>query len=178
MQHVGKRSTPSTLRLLGVVVVAVILVFFLIMALGTQDLLWFWPSFDAQPDAIIVRCYGDTLEVDPDSAAFQELVEALSQGLWGMKHWTELSLSYSTLQLYRYYEDTFVLEFIYNSPIRIHSHYRFFKNVDTLLIPLVGRHAGTYPIFGLRRGTPLAGSLHLETSDPLLDIVSGRGICP
>ena len=178
MQHVGQRSTPSMLRLLGVVVVAVILIFFLVMALGTQDLLWFWPAFDAQPDAIVIRCYGETLEVNTESTAFQELVESLSQGLWGMKQWTDLSLSYSTLQLYRYEEDTLVVEFMYNSPIRIHSHYRYFSNVDTLLVPLVGRHAGTYPIFGMRRGSPLAGSLHIETSDPLLDIVSESGLCP
>lgn len=178
MQHVGKRSAPSPLRLLGIVVVAVIFVFFLVMAIGTRDLLWFWPSFDAQPDAIIVRCYGETLEVDPESTAFQELVDALSQGLWGMKQWTDLSLSYSTLQLYRYREETLMLEFIYDSPIRIHSHYRFFGNVDTLIVPLIGRHAQTYPIFGMRRGKPSAGSLHLETSDPLLEIVSERGLCP
>jgi hypothetical protein len=159
-------------------VVVVILIFFVVMSVGTQDLLWFWPAFDAQPDAIIVRCYGDTLEVDPDSTAFQELVEALSQGLWGLKHWTDLSLSSSTLQRYRYWEDTFVLEFVYNSPIRIHSHYRYFSNVDTLIVPLVGRHAGTYPIFGLKQGSPSAGSLHLMTSDPLLEIVRERGICP
>lgn len=178
MQYVGKRSTPSMLPLLSVVVVAVILIFFLVMALSTQDLLWFWPAFEAQPDAIVIRCYGETFEVDPESTAFQELVETLSQGLWGMKQWTNLSLSYATLQLYRYWDDALVVEFIYNSPIRIHSHYRYFSNVDTLLVPLVGRHADTYPIFGMRRGAPGAGSLHIENSDTLLGIINERGLCP
>jgi len=173
----SQRYTPSLFQLLGVGFVAIVLVLYLAISLGTQDLLWFWPSFDAQPETILVHCYGETIQVEPETEANAKLVERLQQGLWGWKRWTDLSLSLATLQIYRYGDDSLVLEFIYVAPFRIHSQYRFFSHVDALIVPLDGRHAGAYPVFGLSDGDPMAGALHLKTNVPLLEAVREHDLC-
>jgi len=71
-----------------------------------------------------------------------------------------------------------VLELFYPEPIRIHSNYKFFSNVDQLLIPLDGRHAQTNAIFGLNQGVPTAGSMHIESIASISSYLQNQGICP
>lgn len=175
---VGEREAPSILKLLGVAAVGLLAVTYLTVAFSTEDALWFWPGFHARPASLFVHCDGRTLEVTSGSIAFEELVKRLDQGLWGWKRWTPLSMSDSTWMEYREGVGSQVLEFRYDRPVDIHSHFRFFKDVDTLVVPLRGRHAEACPVFGLRNGRPVAGALHLDDTATLLEVIRSESLCP
>ena len=57
------------------------------------------------------------------------------------------------------------------------SGFKFFKRLDTIIVPLDGRHASGNSVFGRLRGYPVAGSLHVETIEPILTTVEAQGLC-
>lgn len=175
---IGERTPPSILKLLSVAALGLSVMAYVSIAVNSEDLLWFWPAFDGQPESVLAYCGGQVVEVQPGSPAFERLVRGLNQGLWGWKQWSTLSLSTATWVEYRWGADSLVLEFRYSPPVKVHSYYRFFKDIDTLIVPLVGRNANAFPVFGLRNGRPGAGALHLDTNAPLLEIVQTESICP
>jgi hypothetical protein len=61
--------------------------------------------------------------------------------------------------------------------VRIHSFYKFFKNVDTIIIPLDGRHASSNSIFGRVRELSVAGSFHVESLQLVTTALGEQGIC-
>ena len=148
------------------------------IAVSTGDLLWFWPAFDGEPESILVHCEGRPRLVRPDSAAFEELSAGLNESFWGIKQWTELSMSEATWNDYVLSEKSKVLEYHYSPPESIHSYYRFFKSFDTLIVPLEGRHAQRSPVFGLKGDLIIPGSLQLESNEPLKEIIREYRLCP
>ncbi len=176
---IGSRSQPSILKLLTVGLALVLLVFYLIMSITTQDTLWFWPVFDAEPSVVVVYCYGSQVEIEAEDQGFQDLVAELRRGLFGLKHWTELSLSQATLEEYRDAgSDEVVLEYQFPAPVRIHSHYRLYSSIEALIVPLEGRHSTANSVFGLSRGRPTAGSLRLRDMVDFRGILRENDLCP
>lgn len=157
---------------------ALLLLGYLSIAVSTGDLLWFWPAFGARPMSIGIYCQGQLRSVRPGTEAFDQLTAQLSDGLWGLKRWTSLSMSESTWNEYVEGNESQVLEFRFNPPAKIHSYYRFFKNFDALIVPLKGRHANANPVFGLKGDRILAGALHLESNAPLMSVVHDQSLCP
>jgi hypothetical protein len=171
-------ASPSLLRFLGLAILFIAPVIYLIIALNTGDLLWISPFFNAEPAAIVVHCYGEDVPIDPNSEYFTEINGLVQQTLTGRKRWDPLTLSAVTYEEYQSQPTNMVLELYYGSKIRIHSRYKFFSNVDTLIIPLDGRHAQTNAIFGRTNEYISVGSFHVKTTTPLVEYISVEGICP
>jgi hypothetical protein len=171
-------TSPSLLRFFGLAILFIAPVIYLIIALNTGDLLWISPFFNAQPAAIVIHCYGEDIPLQPGSEQFNEINGLVKQTLTGRKRWDPLTLSAVTYEEYQTHPRMMVLELFYNSKIRIHSRYKFFSNVDTLIIPLDGRHAQTNAIFGRTNEYISVGSLHVKNTAPLVEYLSVEGICP
>jgi hypothetical protein len=171
------RTEPSLLQILVIAIIAVVLLAFLIISLNTGDLLWFLPNFDGLPARILVHCYGQDMIVNAGDPSYQAVNEAVNSSLSGSKRWDSLSMSDITYAEYQTSPNMMVMELPYDPPARIHSFYRFFKNFDTLIIPLDGRHAATNAVFGLMMGNIEAGSMHVATTQPILDVLEREGLC-
>lgn len=171
-------ASPSILKFVGLTILSIAPLIYFIIALNTGDLFWISPFFNAEPVAIVVHCYGDDVPIEPKSSQFNQAANLVNQTLTGRKRWDALSISAVTYQEYQSHPKMMVLELFYASPVRIHSRYKFFSNVDTLTIPLDGRHAQTNAIFGRNNEFPAAGSFHVKTTAPLVEYLAEQGICP
>lgn len=174
----GQKNTPSILNIFWIVIVSVVLIAYGVISLSTRDPLWFWPKFDNKPDHIVLHCYGENMVVDPYSEGFTEITQLVNQTLSGSKRWDPLSLSDTTYQDYLTDSKMMTLELDYPRAVRVHSDTLYFSNVDTLIIPLDGRHAAKNAIFGrTNEGEPVAGSLIVEKTSTLRNYLAGIGLC-
>lgn len=172
------KNKPSVLNIVWIVIISIVLIAYGTIALSTRDLLWFWPKFDNKPDQIILHCYGENMVVDPYSEGFSEITKLVNQTLSGSKRWDPLSLSDVTYQDYQSNPNMMTLELNYPQAVRVHTDTLYFSNVDTLIIPLDGRHAAKHAIFGrTREGDPTAGSLIVEKISIIRNYLAGVGLC-
>jgi len=163
--------------MLGMVVLIIAPLIYLIIAINTGDLLWVSPVFGYQPDRIIVHCFGEDVHLEASTPDFVAMTELVNQSLSGRKRWDSLSISDDTYQDYQSHPQMMVVELFYSNPIRVHSRYKFFSNVDRIIIPLVGRHTQTNPVFGRRLEFPAPGSFHVNTLAPVKDYLTENGLC-
>jgi hypothetical protein len=104
-----------------------------------------------------------------------------------LKRWDPLTMSEVTYDYYQMSGDALVLEFMYNPSVRVHSARRFFNNVNTLVVPLDGRHSNLYAVFGRVRvldqqnggimDASTSGAYMLNTTAPLMDFVEANALC-
>jgi len=178
MQHIGTRKSPSILSLILIVVIFLIIIGYLVISFGTGDFLWWNPKFSENPSAVVLHCYGQTININPGSYHFGALTDIVNESLSGRKRWDSLSLSEETYQEYQSNPNSMTIELFYNEPIRVHSNYKFFSSVDNIIIPLDGRHASYNTIFGQNQGVPVGGSLHIESIQPIGDYLKNQDLCP
>ena len=152
--------------------------FVLIIAFNTGDMLWFYPVFDEIPVGITLRCNGETTEIHPGDPAFAAVNNAVNEVITSTKRWDDLSLSDVTWEEYQTSDEVVVLILAYDPPVRIHSSYKFMKRIDTIVIPLVGRHAQDNTLFGRMGDYIAAGSFHFKTMAPIEEAVQAQGLCP
>jgi hypothetical protein len=145
--------------------------------MNTGDILWFWPIFNGNPHRIVVHCYGEDMVIEPGEASFEPVNSAVNDSLSGTKRWDSLSMSDNTYADYQTSSVMMVLELGYNPPTRIHSYYKFFKNIDTIIIPLDGRHASANTVFGRLRGNTLAGSFHVDSITNIVTTLGEHELC-
>ncbi len=187
MEH---QRRPSLLTPLLIAVVIILILAYLGIALNTQDALFFVKTFEEEPYQLLVHCFGDTLTLNRGSEQFDELNNIFNRAMSGDKYWDSLTMSDDTYNYYQTSEAVMVLELLYSPPVLVHSSVKFFKNVDTLVVPLVGRHASAYPVFGRTQtqhmnedgervveGISTAGSFHLENTAPILEYIESQGLC-
>jgi hypothetical protein len=177
MYTYNERKQPSLLNLLFTVAVILVFAAYGMIALSTEDPLWFWPVFDAQPVEIVVHCYGEPVSVSSTDAAFHPLAGAVNEMLSAEKRWDPLTLSDTTYTDYMNHPGMSVIEFRYQPAVRVHSIYKYFSNVDTLLIPIEGRHAQWNAIFGRFRDQNVSGSLMVESKESLIETLQANNIC-
>ena len=127
---------------------------------------------------MVVHCYGEDVPIQPGSEHFNEINRLVQETLTGRKRWDPLTMSAVTYEEYQGHPSMMVLELFYGSKIRIHSRYKFFSNVDTLIIPLDGRHSQTNAIFGRTNEYISVGSFHVKTITPLVEYLFEEGLCP
>ncbi|MBI4770500.1 MAG: hypothetical protein HY784_08855, partial [Chloroflexi bacterium] len=144
---------------------------------STEDLLWFWPRFDARPSAITVHCYGQDVYPAIGSQQFNQLTALVNEQISGYKNWDSLGISDATYQDYLSSPQMMTLELSYAPAVRVHSFYKFFSAVDTLLIPLDARHAESRAVFGRHRGQPNGGALHVQSIAPVKEYIAAAGLC-
>jgi hypothetical protein len=172
-----KPSSSSCLKavVIGIVIFAGML--FLITAMNTGDLLWFWSGFKEIPADIMVHCYGTDVEIVPGQPAFEVVNDAVNRSLSGTKRWDDLSMSDETYDEYQTSSTMMVIELVYDPPVRIHSQYAFFKDVNKLIIPLDGRHAEANAVFARTGGFTNAGSYHVKSTMLIVSALQEQGIC-
>jgi hypothetical protein len=163
--------------MLLVTVAALGIVYYLIVALNTGDPLWLRSDFNGQPIQFVIHCYGQDVVLGPASPAYASLNQAINQALSGPKRWDTLTLSDTTYQDYLSSPEMMVLAVDYSPPVRVHSAVKYFANVETMLIPLDGRHAQYNVVFGRNRGLPTAGSMYVESTSQITEIIAGQGLC-
>ncbi len=162
--------------ILTIALAAVFFVYFTIAAY-TKDAIWFWPVFDAQPGQIVIHCYGVESVLDGVSPDGQAITSMVNEQLSGDKRWGELTLRKETYDDYLNSPRMLVLELFYPEPVRVHSKSPFFSGINSLLIPLDGRYADQFIIFGLRDRKATGGSFYVETNQPLIDYLARTGLC-
>lgn len=172
-----KSRSPSLLGLIVTVVLLIIGLVYLFVSLNTQDPLWFISSFSARPSQIVINCYGSPVFVRPEDSRYDGLVNKVNEVLSGKKYWDQLTLSDNTYQEYQDTSEMMIMELFYAPRARIHSFYKYFSNLDSIVIPLDGRHASTYAIFGRVNNKNTAGSLHFDNMPQILEWVESQGIC-
>jgi len=172
-----KPSSPNLLQMAVISIALMAALVFFIIAVNTGDLLWFSSGYDEVAYRIVVHCYGSDVEVEPGSPEFTALNSAVNESLSGSKRWDELTMSDETYQDYQSSPVSMVVELTYSYPVGIHSQYKFYKSLDTLIIPLVGRHSEYNSIFGRRGEFFLSGSFHVKSIAPILEAVQENGIC-
>ncbi len=172
-----RSSSPSLLKavIAGVVIFGAIL--FFVVAMNTGDLLWFWPIFKEVPIGMTVNCYGKTVQIEPGQPAFEAVNNAVNSSLTGVKRWDQTSMSDVTYEEYKTSSQVVVLMLHYDPPVTVHSQYAFFKAVNWLIIPLVGRHAPTDAVFGIEGGYTDPGSYHVNSTAPIADALQAQGVC-
>ena len=178
MQHAGTRKDPSIRNLVIIVVIAMILVVYAIISFTTGDWLWFSNRFSELPNAVVLHCYGETTEINPGSFHFSRLTEIMNESMSGRKRWDSLTMSEGTYEEYQTSPQMLVVEFFYPEPVRVHSTYSLYSNVDNLVVPLDGRHAQTNAVFGQNDGVPTGGSLHIESADGFREYINNMDLCP
>jgi hypothetical protein len=119
--------------------------------MSTQDLLWVWPFFSEQSYEIDLHCYGEVVKFKPGSTQFNKLTDLVNDSISGSKNWDGTTLSDDSYSYYQTSDDVMVIELFYAPPVRIHTFYKFYGNVDTIIIPLDGRHSETNALFGRTR---------------------------
>jgi len=177
MQHVGTRNEPSFRNLIIIVLIVLVLVVYAIIAFATGDWLWFSSNFVETPNSIVLHCYGETTDIDPGSFHFSKLKEIMNESLSGGKRWDPLTMSEDTYAEYQTNPQMIVVEFFYPEPVRVHTSYKFFSNVDNLVVPLEGRHSNTNAVFGQVNGIPTAGSLHIDSTDQFKVYLQNMDLC-
>ncbi len=172
-----KRNEPSIIQLMLTAGSVLVMLLYLGIALNTEDAIWFWRPFVEQPYEIIVHCYGEDSVMRPGTPDHDALTAMFNEQISGTKNWDSITMSDDTYDYYQTSDAVLSVELHYSPAVRIHSVYKFFGSVDTLVMPLVGRHSKTNAIFGQTRGVSTAGSFHVQTTQPLLDYVTNEGLC-
>jgi len=150
---------------------------YVLISLDTQDWIWFSNRFAETPNRVIVQCYGKSINLDRGSNHFSALAEILNEIISGQKRYDPLSMSLETYQDYQHSSGMMTIEFFYSAALRLNNEIQAYSGVDHLVIPLEGRHARTDAIFGQNQGIPIAGSLHVESTERLREYLRNENIC-
>jgi hypothetical protein len=86
-------------------------------------------------------------------------------------------MSLETYQDYQHSSGMMTIEFFYSAALRLNNEIQAYSGVDHLVIPLEGRHARTDAIFGQNQGIPIAGSLHVDSTERLREYLRNENIC-
>lgn len=172
-----RSNSPSLLSLFGTVGVLLVILIFVFIGLATEDAGWFLTSFKETPEEIAIYCYGEQKTIPPEDPAFGPLVTVVNSTLSTTKNYDPLTLSDVTYAEYQTSPVMLVMELYYFPPVRVHSFYKYFSNLDSIVIPLVGRHADTHAIFGRANGFGTAGSLHFARIPEILKHLTDNGLC-
>lgn len=172
-----KSRSPSLLGLLVTVAFLIVGLVYLFVSLNTQDPLWFISTFDEQPSQIVVNCYGSQVFIRPEDPLYEGTVNQVNEILSGRKYWDSLTLSDNSYSEMIESPEMMIMELFYAPRVRIHSFYKYFANLDSIIIPLDGRHASTYAVFGRTNAKNTAGSLHYDNVPDIRAWVESQGIC-
>ncbi len=159
-----------------ILVVIVLLIYWAINAANTNNMLWFLPIQPTlQPTRIVVRNYGQTVELFPGSPEFSELSQALNDTFAkGFGNTSLVSIGLSDETLRRYVEDELVIESYYGASISFNTQVRM-NNVTQLLIPLDGTHADQRYLFFGGRGEWRVGAMVMSDDSPLRTAMQNLG---
>lgn len=171
-------ESPSKIKLrepLLVLVAIVLLIWWGTNAFNTGNALWFLPFQPLhQPGRIIVRDYGTAVTLQPGTAGYDELTEALNQVLGDFVNRELIPIGLGEETLRRYHEEELVLEVYYPEPVRFNTSVRL-TGVNQLLIPIDATHDGQGYVFIGRDGQWRVGAMVMADDEALLATMSELG---
>lgn len=157
---------------------AILLIVYLVGALNTGNWLWVLPiQPDYEPARIIIRDYGQATEFRPGDDGFAELADALDLAFADFSNLDLIPIGLSDETLQDYNESSLVMEIYYPQDIRFNSIVRM-SNVNQLLIPIEGRHAGNRYVFLGADGRWLTGAFVMTNDQPIRDALGTLGFAP
>lgn len=151
-----------------ILVLIFLFIFWVINALNTGNIFWFLPVQPTfQPTRIVVRHYGQTVDLQAGAPGFSELSQALNETFAnGFDSTALVSIGLSDETLRRYAEEELVIETYYGEPVSFNTRVRM-NNVTQLLIPIDGTHADQKYLFFGGRGEWRVGAIVMNDDTPL-----------
>ena len=162
-----------------ILVFVFLFIFWAINALNTGNIFWFLPVQPTfQPTRIVVRNYGQTVELQPGAPGFSELSQALTETFAnGFDNNALVSIGLSDETMRRYAEEELVIESYYGQNISFNTRIRM-DGINQLLIPLDGTHADQRYLFLGGRGQWRAGAMVMTDDTPLRSTMRFLGYLP
>jgi hypothetical protein len=131
-------NRPSAWRAISAAVVAIVVLVYIAVAIGTEDFLWFLQRTRSTPVEIQVHFDGQTEILTATDPRFEDINDAIRLTVTQVEGYPQrLGLSEQSLADYR--QVYWSVEALYEEPLVLHSRFRF-GEPDHLLIPLSGRH--------------------------------------
>lgn len=148
---------------------------YLVGAMNSGNWLWILPIQPKyEPSRVIVRVNGEVTEYRPGIEGFFELATAFDTAFADFSNLDLVPMGLSEETLQEYDQSSVVVEIQYPQDIRFNTIVRM-RNVNRLLIPIVGRHAGNrYMFLGTDQGW-LTGALVMADDQPILDALRALG---
>jgi len=131
-----------------------------VTSLTNDDLWWFWRSFTAQADWIVVYWDGETHMLFPGDPDYDEIMAVFADAV---AHWSgyENGIGLSDENLARYRNEWRLLELYYNEPVTVHTRH-LFPEARTFFVPLSGTHAQSRRVFSGLIDKPRIGVLNMS----------------
>ena len=146
-----------------------------IIALNSQNLLWFKSqTVNARPDRIIILNYGEKTLVQPGSPGFEALADAVETSLSQISSTDLISIGLSPQTLADYEGRALVLQLLYNQPVNFQTLARTGRPTQ-LLIPIEGRHAGNGYFFRGDAGEWWYGAMRMGDPTPIYQALQQAG---
>ncbi len=169
------KQGSSVLQPLLIFVGAILLIVYLVGALNSGNWLWLLPiQPDYEPARILIRDNGQTTEYRPGVDGFIELAAALDLAFSDFSNLDLIPIGLSDETLQDYNESSLVMEIYYPQDIRFNTIVRM-SNVNQLLIPIEGRHAGNRYVFLGADGRWLTGAFVMTNDQPIRDALGALG---
>lgn len=158
-----------------IVLFVVVGIIWLVGALNAGNMLWWLPVQPTfAPSRVVIRNRGETINLQPTMEGFPEMQEAIQASLSSFDNADLVPLGLSDETLRRYNEEELVVEVYYPQNIRFNTIARM-AQVNQLLIPIEGTHAGSRYVFIGYNGRWLAGALVMSDDQPLHEALQELG---
>lgn len=171
-----KQQGGSIWQLLLIVFAAVLAIFYGVGFLNTGNALWFLPiQPEFEPRRIVIRGNGEVVRFERGDPEFEQLTTALNAALSDFNNNDLVPIGISQETIDDYTENGLVMEILYPQAIQFNTPVRM-RNINQLLIPLEGRHAGNRYVFLGNNGLWLAGAMVMTDDTPLTDTIRVLGL--
>lgn len=148
---------------------------YLVGAMNSGNWLWILPIQPKyEPSRIIVRVNGEVTEYRPGIDGFFELTAAFDAAFADFSNLDLVPMGLSEETLQEYDQSSVVVEIQYPEDIRFNTIVRM-RNVNRLLIPIEGRHAGNRYMFLGSSERWLTGALVMADDQPIYDALRALG---
>jgi hypothetical protein len=160
---------------LSAILGVVMLVFYGIVAVMSEDPLWFLGRTDLpNPRRIVIRVDGEETVLMASSPGYAAVVEATEKAMSSFESLAPRSAGLSEATLAEYQERGTILELYFDEPVDVHLPFDDGRPM-ALLIPIQGRHAGRGYVFRGKDGKWWVGQLVMSDPQPLLEALSALG---
>ncbi len=171
-----KQQGGSLWQLLFIIFAVILAVFYGVQFLNTGNALWFLPfQPEFEPRRIVIRGNGEVVRFERDDPEFDQIATALNAALSDFDNSSLVPIGISQETVEDYTESGLVMEILYPQAIEFNTPVRM-RNINQLLIPIEGRHAGNRYVFLGNNGLWLAGAMVMSDETPLIDTLRVLGL--
>jgi hypothetical protein len=173
----GRRRLPVPVILLIVLLALAIFVYGIIAALS-EDLLWFQGgTVLPHPARIVIRVDGQTTILSRGSPGYDAMVQAARDALSRFDNWAPISAGLSQATLEEYQHSGAILELYFDEPVDFRQPFSD-GQPTALLIPIQGRQAAKRYVLRGKDGKWWSGAMVMHDPGPLLNTLSALGYVP